>query len=68
VQFLDLGPHRHAQLGVEVGQRLVEPKDEVDSRVGRAAAILGLEKLLDRYPRQLSGGQRWWCAGAGAVP
>jgi ABC-type molybdate transport system ATPase subunit len=22
------------------------------------AAILGLEKLLDRYPRQLSGGQR----------
>ncbi len=33
-------------------------KEEIDSRVGRAAAILGLEKLLDRYPRQLSGGQR----------
>ncbi|MEH3145449.1 MAG: sn-glycerol-3-phosphate ABC transporter ATP-binding protein UgpC [Methylobacterium frigidaeris] len=34
------------------------PKSEIDSRVSRAAAILGLEKLLDRYPRQLSGGQR----------
>jgi multiple sugar transport system ATP-binding protein len=31
---------------------------ESDRRVGRAAAILGLEKLLDRRPRQLSGGQR----------
>ncbi len=34
------------------------PKDEIKSRVDRAAKILGLEKLLDRYPRQLSGGQR----------
>ncbi|RWX81014.1 sn-glycerol-3-phosphate ABC transporter ATP-binding protein UgpC [Neorhizobium lilium] len=31
---------------------------EIKSKVGRAAAILGLEKLLDRYPKQLSGGQR----------
>jgi len=30
----------------------------IDARVARAAGILGLEKLLDRYPRQLSGGQR----------
>ncbi|MDE1991024.1 MAG: sn-glycerol-3-phosphate ABC transporter ATP-binding protein UgpC [Rhizobiaceae bacterium] len=28
------------------------------ARVTKAASILGLEKLLDRYPRQLSGGQR----------
>ncbi|MGO4448749.1 ABC transporter ATP-binding protein [Phyllobacterium sp. TAF24] len=34
------------------------PKQEKESRVGRAAEILGLEKLLDRFPRQLSGGQR----------
>ncbi|WP_027232833.1 sn-glycerol-3-phosphate ABC transporter ATP-binding protein UgpC [Phyllobacterium sp. UNC302MFCol5.2] len=34
------------------------PKQEKASRVGRAAEILGLEKLLDRFPRQLSGGQR----------
>ena len=33
-------------------------KDEMNRRVGRAAAILGLEILLDRYPRQLPGGQR----------
>jgi multiple sugar transport system ATP-binding protein len=34
------------------------PKDEVEKRVSRAAEILGLENLLDRFPRQLSGGQR----------
>ena len=34
------------------------PKTEIDARVGKAAGILGLDKLLDRYPRQLSGGQR----------
>ena len=33
-------------------------KAAVDQRVGRAAEILGLQALLDRYPRQLSGGQR----------
>ena len=34
------------------------PKVEINARVQKAASILGLEKLLDRYPRQLSGGQR----------
>lgn len=34
------------------------PKEEADKRVAYAAGILGLDKLLDRYPRQLSGGQR----------
>ncbi|TIU42721.1 sn-glycerol-3-phosphate ABC transporter ATP-binding protein UgpC [Mesorhizobium sp.] len=34
------------------------PKADVDQRVSNAASILGLEKLLDRYPRELSGGQR----------
>jgi multiple sugar transport system ATP-binding protein len=34
------------------------PREEKHSRVSRAAEILGLEKLLDRFPRQLSGGQR----------
>jgi multiple sugar transport system ATP-binding protein len=33
-------------------------KDEIAQRVNKAAGILGLEKLLDRFPRQLSGGQR----------
>jgi multiple sugar transport system ATP-binding protein len=34
------------------------PKPERDRLVSDAAAILGLEPLLNRYPRQLSGGQR----------
>ncbi|WP_413457359.1 ABC transporter ATP-binding protein [Herbaspirillum huttiense] len=33
-------------------------KSFVDERVKKAADILGLNQLLDRYPRQLSGGQR----------
>ncbi len=33
-------------------------KSEIDTRVGAAAATLGLEDYLDRKPRQLSGGQR----------
>src|SRR5512145_2471543 len=33
-------------------------KSEIDKRVRDAAAILGIETLLDRKPRQLSGGQR----------
>src|SRR4029079_12672058 len=34
------------------------PKNEIDERVNRAAAILGLSQLLTRFPKQLSGGQR----------
>ena len=34
------------------------PKDEKDRRVREAAAMLGLENLLQRYPKELSGGQR----------
>jgi multiple sugar transport system ATP-binding protein len=34
------------------------PRSEIDSRVSKAAAILGITDYLDRTPRQLSGGQR----------
>jgi multiple sugar transport system ATP-binding protein len=34
------------------------PKAEIARRIGRAAAMLHLEPLLDRKPAQLSGGQR----------
>ncbi|GMB01149.1 sn-glycerol-3-phosphate ABC transporter ATP-binding protein UgpC [Pelosinus sp. IPA-1] len=34
------------------------PKDEIDGRVREAAAILGIESMLDRKPKALSGGQR----------
>ena len=33
-------------------------QSEIDTRVNRAAEILGLSHLLARFPRQLSGGQR----------
>jgi multiple sugar transport system ATP-binding protein len=33
-------------------------KATIEQKVGRAAEILGLNQLLDRFPRQLSGGQR----------
>jgi multiple sugar transport system ATP-binding protein len=33
-------------------------RSEIDTRVNRAAEILGLTKLLGRYPKELSGGQR----------
>ena len=35
-----------------------QPKALADERVRKAADILGLNDLLDRFPRQLSGGQR----------
>jgi multiple sugar transport system ATP-binding protein len=35
-----------------------QSKAAIDERVRKAADILGLQALLDRYPRQLSGGQR----------
>ena len=33
-------------------------KSEIDAKIMCAATILGLQDLLERYPRQLSGGQR----------
>jgi multiple sugar transport system ATP-binding protein len=34
------------------------PKPEIDRRVGEAAAVLKIERLLDRKPGKLSGGER----------
>jgi multiple sugar transport system ATP-binding protein len=34
------------------------PKAEIEERVAKAAGILGLNGLLERFPRNLSGGQR----------
>ena len=43
------------------------PKAEQAQRVNWAAGILGIEKFLDRKPRQLSGGQRQRVALARAL-
>jgi len=54
-----LYPHMTVAANMGFSLRLRNaPKQEVDTRVRRAASILGLEPLLERYPRQLSGGQR----------
>ncbi len=42
-------------------------RGEMDRRVGETAALLGLEQLLKRKPRQLSGGQRQRVALARAM-
>ena len=34
------------------------PRQQIDQRVRQAAAVLGIEELLDRKPKALSGGQR----------
>jgi multiple sugar transport system ATP-binding protein len=54
-----LYPHMTVRDNMAFSMKLAKaPKDVMDSEVERAARILGLEALLDRYPRQLSGGQR----------
>lgn len=54
-----LYPHMtvHQNMAYSLKLRKVRTS-EIASRVKEAAAILGLEKYLDRFPRQLSGGQR----------
>lgn len=53
-----LYPHMSVEENLAFGLKLQKlPKDEIDQRVKEAAAILEIEDLLDRLPRQLSGGQ-----------
>src|ERR1700750_692 len=54
-----LYPHMKVRDNMAFSMLLAKrPRTEVNERVAKAAAILGLQELLDRYPRQLSGGQR----------
>ncbi len=54
-----LYPHMTVAQNMSFSLRLKRlPKLEIKSKIDNAARILGLETLLDRYPRQLSGGQR----------
>ena len=53
-----LYPHMKVYDNLAFGLKLAgTPKAEVDQRVRQAAALLEMEHLLDRYPKQLSGGQ-----------
>jgi len=54
-----LYPHMTAYDNMAFALRLRKtPRDEIDTRVRQAAAMLGIEPLLGRRPRELSGGQR----------
>ncbi len=53
-----LYPHMTVAENLAFGLKLQKlPKTEIDQRVNEAAKILEIEELLDRLPRQLSGGQ-----------
>jgi multiple sugar transport system ATP-binding protein len=54
-----LYPHMTVRQNMGFSMRLRRTSAaEMEDKVKRAAKILGLEALLDRYPRELSGGQR----------
>jgi sn-glycerol 3-phosphate transport system ATP-binding protein len=54
-----LYPHMSVYENMSYGLRIKGfSRDEIESRVQKAAAILELESFLKRKPRQLSGGQR----------
>jgi multiple sugar transport system ATP-binding protein len=54
-----LYPHMTVYENMAFGLKLrKQPKAEIDDRVKKAAAILGIEDMLTRKPKELSGGQR----------
>ncbi|MBU8537737.1 ABC transporter ATP-binding protein [Falsiroseomonas tokyonensis] len=54
-----LYPHMTVRQNMAFSMKLAKaPPQVMEEEVQRAAKILGLDALLDRYPRQLSGGQR----------
>jgi ABC-type sugar transport system ATPase subunit len=54
-----LYPHMSVHENMAFGLRNIgTPRAEIDARVARAAAILELDRFLDRKPRAMSGGQR----------
>ena len=58
-QSYALYPHMTVYDNMAFGMKIArENKAEIDQRVRQAAAILQLEKYLDRLPKALSGGQR----------
>jgi multiple sugar transport system ATP-binding protein len=58
-QSYALYPHRTVAENLAFPLEIAKlPKPEIGARVREAASSLGLEALLDKYPRQLSGGER----------
>jgi multiple sugar transport system ATP-binding protein len=58
-QSYALYPHMTIYDNMAFGLKLRKtPQSEIQKRVNDAAAMLGMEAMLDRKPKQLSGGQR----------
>jgi multiple sugar transport system ATP-binding protein len=58
-QSYALYPHMSVRDNLAFGLKLRKvPKAEIDRRVNEAAETIQLQKLLDRKPKELSGGQR----------
>ena len=58
-QSYALYPHMTVAQNMAFSLKLkAAPKQEINAKVARAAGILGLQDLLQRYPKELSGGQR----------
>ena len=54
-----LYPHMSVRRNIGFGLKARKfPKAEIEKRVSGAAAMLGIEALMERLPRHLSGGQR----------
>jgi multiple sugar transport system ATP-binding protein len=53
--FPNLTVRRNISFGLDMRRKLA--RADIDARVAEAARLLRIEALLDRYPRQLSGGQ-----------
>ncbi|MGO8832890.1 MAG: ABC transporter ATP-binding protein [Roseiarcus sp.] len=58
-QSYALYPHMTVEQNMAFSLKLkAAPRQEINAKVARAADILGLQELLQRYPKELSGGQR----------
>src|SRR5260370_11706853 len=67
-QSYALYPHLTVEKNISFPLRAVGmPKDEIRKRVDWAAQMFGIQRFLDRKPRQLSGGERQRVALARAV-
>ncbi len=63
-----LYPHMSVRQNLEFPLRMLKlSKQQIDALVAEAAEKLGLIELMDRLPKQLSGGQRQWVAMGRAI-
>ena len=61
-------PHMKVYDNIAFGLKMNKlDKKEIERRVGRAAELLHIEGMLDRYPNKMSGGQRQRVAVARAI-